>query len=216
MTTVRPLYRLIAGKQHGPYSAETLRPLVKDGRISRLDRFSYDGVDWQCADQFPELVGPDRQPVESVATPSATVATTSNGVALPATFKATPSPSDPLSRPGPPGLPPSIGPTTPIRPPGFDPVVAGKSQEIWPILAVASVLLLLLGGCLLDYMNYSTIEKTVVALVDTQKKPQNEAEKLYLTYNWADKILFSYRSNSICIGYWFSKIRVSRDNSFTS
>ena len=84
MTTVRPLYRLIAGKQHGPYSAETLRPLVKDGRISRLDRFSYDGVDWQCADQFPELVGPDRQPVESVATPSATVATTSNGVALPA------------------------------------------------------------------------------------------------------------------------------------
>jgi len=84
MTTVRPLYRLIAGKQHGPYSAETLRPLVKDGRISRLDRFSYDGVDWQCADQFPELVGPDRQPVKSVATPSATVATTSDGVVVPA------------------------------------------------------------------------------------------------------------------------------------
>ena len=84
MTTVRPLYRLIAGKQHGPYSAESLRPLVKDGRISQLDRFSYDGVDWQCADQFPELVGPDRQPVKSVANPSATVATTSDVVALPA------------------------------------------------------------------------------------------------------------------------------------
>ncbi len=148
MTTVRPLYRLIAGKQHGPYSAETLSPLVKDGRISRLDRFSYDGVDWQCADQFPELVGTDRQPVESVATPSATVATTSNGVALPVSVKTTPSPSGPLSRPGPPRLPSSIGPTTPIRPPGVDPplVVAGKSQEIWPILAVASVLLLLLGS----------------------------------------------------------------------
>ena len=177
MTKVRPLYRLIAGKQHGPYSAEALRPLVKDGRIGQLDRFSYDGVDWQCAAQFPELVGPDRQPVKSVATPSATVATTSNGVALPATFKATPSPSVPLSRPGPPGLPPSIGSTAPIRqsgPSGFDPppVVAGKSRKIWPILAVAIVLLLLLGGGgLLVYMNYPTIKKTVVALVDTQKKP---------------------------------------------
>lgn len=53
----RPLYRLIAGKQTGPYPPEKLRPLMADGRISRLDRFSYDGVDWLPADQIPELVG---------------------------------------------------------------------------------------------------------------------------------------------------------------
>lgn len=53
----RQLYRLIAGKQTGPYPPEKLRPLMADGRISRLDRFSYDGVDWLPADQIPELVG---------------------------------------------------------------------------------------------------------------------------------------------------------------
>ncbi len=55
--TDRLLYRLIAGNTLGPYSPEKLRPLITDGRISRLDRFSYDGLDWQCADRFPELVG---------------------------------------------------------------------------------------------------------------------------------------------------------------
>jgi len=54
----RQLYRLVAGKQTGPYPPEKLRPLVADGRISRLDRFSYDGVDWLPADQIPELMGP--------------------------------------------------------------------------------------------------------------------------------------------------------------
>jgi len=53
----RQLYRLVAGKQTGPYPPEKLRPLVADGRISRLDRFSYDGVDWLSADQIPELMG---------------------------------------------------------------------------------------------------------------------------------------------------------------
>jgi hypothetical protein len=53
----RQLYRLVAGKQTGPYPPEKLRPLVADGRISRLDRFSYDGVDWLSADQIPELKG---------------------------------------------------------------------------------------------------------------------------------------------------------------
>ena len=53
----RQLYRLVAGKQTGPYPPEKLRPLVADGRISRLDRFSYDGVDWLPADQIPELMG---------------------------------------------------------------------------------------------------------------------------------------------------------------
>jgi len=54
----RQLYRLVAGKQTGPYPPEKLRPLVADGRISRLDRFSYDGMDWLPADQIPELMGP--------------------------------------------------------------------------------------------------------------------------------------------------------------
>lgn len=59
----RQLYRLVAGKQTGPYSPEKLRPLVGDGRISRLDRFSYDGVEWLAADQIPELMG--RSPTAS-------------------------------------------------------------------------------------------------------------------------------------------------------
>jgi hypothetical protein len=54
----RHLYRLVAGKQTGPYPPEKLRPLVADGRISRLDRFSYDGVDWLPFDRIPELIGP--------------------------------------------------------------------------------------------------------------------------------------------------------------
>jgi hypothetical protein len=29
---------------------------MADGRISRLDRFSYDGVHWLPADQIPELM----------------------------------------------------------------------------------------------------------------------------------------------------------------
>lgn len=53
----RQLYRLVAGKRTGPYAPEKLRPLMADGRISRLDRFSYDGVDWLPANQFPELMG---------------------------------------------------------------------------------------------------------------------------------------------------------------
>ena len=69
--TGRALYRLIAGQKLGPYPLEQLRPLVKDGRISRLDRFSYDGVDWQGADRFPELITPptEDQPKKLSAIP---------------------------------------------------------------------------------------------------------------------------------------------------
>lgn len=52
----KQIYRLIAGKQTGPYPPGKLRPLVVDGRISRLDRFSYDAVEWLPADCFPELM----------------------------------------------------------------------------------------------------------------------------------------------------------------
>jgi hypothetical protein len=64
----RQLYRLVAGKQTGPYPPDKLRPLVADGRISRLDRFSYDGVDWLSADHFPELIG---KPASSTVAPAA-------------------------------------------------------------------------------------------------------------------------------------------------
>lgn len=51
------LYRLVAGRRTGPYEAEELIPLVDDGRISTLDRFSYDGESWQPLASFPELTG---------------------------------------------------------------------------------------------------------------------------------------------------------------
>lgn len=54
----RPLWRLVAGRKAGPYPPEKLRPLMKDGRISSLDRFSYDGSDWRPPAEFPELLRP--------------------------------------------------------------------------------------------------------------------------------------------------------------
>lgn len=54
----RPLWRLVAGRKTGPYPPEKLRPLMKDGRISLLDRFSYDGTDWRPPTEFPELLRP--------------------------------------------------------------------------------------------------------------------------------------------------------------
>jgi hypothetical protein len=67
--TERHLFRLVAGKQTGPYPPEKLRPLIEDGRISRLDRFSYDGVDWLPADHFPALMTSGSLPsTPSVAT----------------------------------------------------------------------------------------------------------------------------------------------------
>jgi hypothetical protein len=53
-----PLWRMVAGRKTGPYPPEKLRPLMKDGRISPLDRFSYDGSDWRPATEFPELLRP--------------------------------------------------------------------------------------------------------------------------------------------------------------
>ena len=75
----RELYRLVAGKQTGPYPPEKLRPLVADGRISRLDRFSYDGVDWLTADQIPELMGRT-----AAASPAAAVPPTAPAFPTPA------------------------------------------------------------------------------------------------------------------------------------
>lgn len=54
----RPLWRLVAGRKTGPYLPEKLRPLMKDGRICSLDRFSYDGTDWRPPTEFPELLRP--------------------------------------------------------------------------------------------------------------------------------------------------------------
>lgn len=54
--TERPLYRQVAGRTTGPYAPAKLRPLVKDGRVSPLDRFSYDGTTWASAQEFPELM----------------------------------------------------------------------------------------------------------------------------------------------------------------
>jgi len=54
----RPLWRLVAGRKTGPYPPEKLRPLMKDGRISSLDRFSYDGSEWRPPAEFPELLRP--------------------------------------------------------------------------------------------------------------------------------------------------------------
>jgi hypothetical protein len=73
--TERQLFRLVAGKQTGPYAPEKLRPLIADGRISRLDRFSYDGVDWLPADHFPALMtsgAPSTTPSGSASIPSGT------------------------------------------------------------------------------------------------------------------------------------------------
>lgn len=52
----KPLWRMVAGRKVGPYDPAKLRPLVKDGRISPLDRFSYDGEAWRPAGEFPELL----------------------------------------------------------------------------------------------------------------------------------------------------------------
>jgi len=52
----KPLWRMVAGRKVGPYDPAKLRPLVKDGRISPLDRFSYDGQDWRPAGEFSELL----------------------------------------------------------------------------------------------------------------------------------------------------------------
>jgi hypothetical protein len=60
----QPLWRLVAGQKMGPYAPEKLRPLMKDGRISPLDRFSYDGVTWRPPTEFPELL---RAPVAAPA-----------------------------------------------------------------------------------------------------------------------------------------------------
>ena len=62
----RPLWRLVAGCKTGPYEPAKLRPLVKDGRISSLDRFSYDGMSWHSADEFSELL---KEPVPVAAKP---------------------------------------------------------------------------------------------------------------------------------------------------
>lgn len=61
------IWRLVAGHKRGPYTAAKLRPLVKDGRISPLDRFSYDGVSWAPTSEFPELL---REPPPPQATPA--------------------------------------------------------------------------------------------------------------------------------------------------
>jgi hypothetical protein len=62
----QPLWRLVAGQKMGPYAPEKLRPLMKDGRISPLDRFSYDGVTWRPPTDFPELL---RAPVAPLPAP---------------------------------------------------------------------------------------------------------------------------------------------------
>jgi hypothetical protein len=95
----RELYRLVAGKQTGPYPPEKLRPLVADGRISRLDRFSYDGVDWLPADQIPELMG------RTAAAPPAAAA------AVPPTVRVFPTPAE-TSVVAPPPPPRSSGAVT--------------------------------------------------------------------------------------------------------
>lgn len=60
----KPLWRMIAGRKAGPYEPAKLRPLVKDGRISLLDRFSYDGTQWRPASDFPELMRAPPAPIE--------------------------------------------------------------------------------------------------------------------------------------------------------
>lgn len=54
------IYRKVAGRTVGPYDSAELAPLVADGRISSLDRFSYDGTSWDSLDAFPELSGKPR------------------------------------------------------------------------------------------------------------------------------------------------------------
>jgi hypothetical protein len=63
----RPLWRLIAGRKAGPYEPAKLRPLVKDGRIGPLDRFSYDGETWRPVTDFPELLRAPAQPAATAA-----------------------------------------------------------------------------------------------------------------------------------------------------
>jgi hypothetical protein len=63
----RPLWRLIAGRKAGPYEPAKLRPLVKDGRIGPLDRFSYDGETWRPVPDFPELLRAPAQPAATAA-----------------------------------------------------------------------------------------------------------------------------------------------------
>jgi hypothetical protein len=65
----KPLWRLVAGRKIGPYPPEKLRPLMKDGRISPLDRFSYDGTDWRAPTEFPELLR-EPSPVRTTAAPT--------------------------------------------------------------------------------------------------------------------------------------------------
>lgn len=125
--TERQLYRLVAGKQTGPYPPEKLRPLVANGRISRLDRFSYDGVDWLPADQFPELMG------RTTAVPT------------PAT-----SPSSPVVAPAPLGNTTTAGPLGPTPPEPRDhvPQTASPSgANRLPLFAgIVGVAVLVLGG----------------------------------------------------------------------
>ena len=65
----RKIYRKVAGCTAGPYDAADLAPLVADGRISSLDRFSYDGTSWSSLDAFPELSGKPLVDSGAVAAP---------------------------------------------------------------------------------------------------------------------------------------------------
>lgn len=63
------IYRKVAGRTVGPYDSAELAPLVADGRISSLDRFSYDGTSWDSLDAFPELSGKPRVDSAAVGPP---------------------------------------------------------------------------------------------------------------------------------------------------
>ena len=64
----RPIWRLVAGQKRGPYAPARLRPLVGDGRIGSLDRFSYDGIAWAPIEEFPELLREPAPPHDEVYT----------------------------------------------------------------------------------------------------------------------------------------------------
>jgi len=55
----KSFYIQVRGKKQGPFTAERLRHMAKQGRFGRQHRISTNGKKWQAAEEYPELFNAD-------------------------------------------------------------------------------------------------------------------------------------------------------------